>query len=86
MRKFRQKISCRPVSSSTPSSGDAYIGYDGKEFYIEVRGKRIARRGEPGTPQAKTWVSLEPGWRVFDDGDLNKLSIQYDRYEGGVVQ
>jgi hypothetical protein len=27
---------------------------------------RIARRGRPGTGQARTWISLEPGWRVLD--------------------
>jgi hypothetical protein len=27
-------------------------------------GVRIAKRGEPGTPQAGTWVSLEPGYEV----------------------
>jgi hypothetical protein len=27
---------------------------------------KIAKRGHPGTPQAKTWVSLEPGWTVRD--------------------
>jgi hypothetical protein len=31
-----------------------------------IDGIKIARRGYPGTPQAGTWVSLEPGWRVLD--------------------
>ena len=52
------------------------IGHDGKKLYIEIRGKRIT-----GTPQAKTWVSLEPGWRVFDNADRNKLTIEYRDHE-----
>jgi hypothetical protein len=30
---------------------------------------KIAMRGEPGSPQAKTWVSLEPGYTVLDTDD-----------------
>ena len=56
------------------------IGHDGKQSYIEIRGKRIA------SPQAKTWVSLGPGWRVLDNADLNKLTIQYRDHERSAVQ
>jgi hypothetical protein len=56
------------------------IGHDGKQAYIEIRGKRIANL------QAKTWVSLEPGWRVFDNADLNKLTIEYRDHERSAVQ
>jgi hypothetical protein len=36
------------------------------DIFIVRNGVKIAKRGHPGTPQAKTWVSLEPGWRVLD--------------------
>jgi hypothetical protein len=39
---------------------------DGTDFFIVFNGKQIAKRGHPGTPQAKTWVSLEPGFCVYD--------------------
>ena len=42
------------------------IEFDGTDLFIVHEGVRIAKRGLPGTPQAKTWVSLEPGWRVLD--------------------
>jgi hypothetical protein len=35
-------------------------------LYIVVDGVKIAKRGERGTTQGKTWVSLEPGWSVLD--------------------
>ena len=43
--------------------------HDGSIFVV-ADGIRIAKRGGPGTPQAKTWVSLEPGWKVFDDDGM----------------
>jgi hypothetical protein len=38
------------------------------DLFIVVDGVRVARRGYPGTPQAKTWVSIEPGYEVRDKG------------------
>jgi hypothetical protein len=35
--------------------GDLFMIFDGVE---------IAKRGRPGTPQARQWVSLEPGYTV----------------------
>jgi hypothetical protein len=29
-------------------------------------GRRIAKRGKPGTPCWKTWIPLDPEWRVTD--------------------
>jgi hypothetical protein len=45
----------------------AMIESDGSDLFVVFDGKRIARRGRPGTPQARTWVSLEPGYSVFSD-------------------
>jgi hypothetical protein len=39
---------------------------------------RIAKRGYPGTAQAGTWVSLEPGWRVLDTKGKRKIVVEYD--------
>jgi hypothetical protein len=39
---------------------------DGRDMFVMVDGVKIAKRGRPGTPQAKTWISLEPGWSVLD--------------------
>jgi hypothetical protein len=36
------------------------------EMYVVCDGVRIAKRGHPDTPQARTWVSLEPGFTVLD--------------------
>jgi hypothetical protein len=50
---------------------------DGTNIFIVVEGVRIARRGSPGTPQARTWVSLEPGWEVLD-GQGGTLIVTYN--------
>jgi hypothetical protein len=40
-------------------------------------GKVIAKRGHPGTPQAGTWISLEPGYTVLNSPDRRSLIVQY---------
>jgi hypothetical protein len=37
------------------------------EMFVVFDGVRIAKRGHPDTSQARTWVSLEPGFAVYDD-------------------
>lgn len=39
---------------------------DGNDIFVVLDGLRIAKRGHSGTLQAKTWVSIEPGWTVRD--------------------
>jgi hypothetical protein len=48
---------------------------EGGAFFIEVEGVKIAMRGLPGTPEAETWISLEPGWEVTDDPDSSSIAI-----------
>jgi hypothetical protein len=51
------------------------------DLFVVRKGKRIAKRGKPGTVHAKQWVSLEPGVEVRDL--KNSLEIVY--YEHGSV-
>jgi hypothetical protein len=58
---------------------DVKILCDGlTDMFVVVDGVRIARRGYPGTSQAGTWVLLEPGWEVVDDGRRNTIAITHD--------
>jgi hypothetical protein len=50
---------------------------DGRDIFVSVDGVNIAKRGRPNTPQAKTWVSLEPGWSVIDIGGLREIEVRY---------
>jgi hypothetical protein len=52
---------------------------DGSKFFVEVDGVRIAQRGFPNSPQAGTWVSIEPGWEVVGSEDPDTIAIRYNR-------
>jgi hypothetical protein len=52
------------------------ILFQGEDMFVVRNGKKIAKRGHPGTLQAKkTWISLEPGWQVFDADDGHAIEI-----------
>ena len=57
---------------------EASIESDGRDAFVVYNGVRIAKRGQPNTPEAGTWVSLEPGFRVFDKGYPAELVIERD--------
>lgn len=57
-----------------PTDGIEMVS-DGEDIFVVVNGVRVAKRGRPDTPQARAWISLEPGWRV--DG-TDRLRISYD--------
>jgi hypothetical protein len=50
---------------------------EGDDLFMYWRGAKIAKRGHPGTLQAKTWISLEPGLTVVDSAK-DKWTIFYD--------
>jgi hypothetical protein len=47
------------------------------DIYVIYDGVRIAKRGKPGTPQDETWISLEPGYAVFNTPDLSEIVVQH---------
>jgi hypothetical protein len=49
---------------------------DGEDLFIIVDGVKIAKRGHPNTPQARTWISLEPGWEVRGWGSRGVEGIE----------
>jgi hypothetical protein len=51
---------------------------DGKDTFLVVNGVTIAKRGHPGTAQAGTWISLEPGWTVGFNEDQSQIWARYD--------
>jgi hypothetical protein len=58
-----------------------FVEQDGEPcIYVCRNGVPIAQRGKPGTPHAKTWVPLEPGWVIRDVGDVRngKMTIEYN--------
>jgi hypothetical protein len=49
-------------------------GDDPDELYVTKAGARIARRGYPGTPEARRWIALIPGYTVRDI-TANKIEV-----------
>lgn len=56
---------------------DATIGLvkTGEDLFLIIDGITIAKRGQPGTPEAETWVSLVPGWSVTG---TDEIRVTYD--------
>ena len=61
---------------------EASIESDGIDVFVVFNGVRIAKRGDPDTPQAGIWVSLKPSYRVFDKDYPAKLVVEC---EGKIV-
>jgi hypothetical protein len=57
---------------------EASMESDGTDVFVVYNGVRIAKRGNPNTTQAGTWVSLEPGYQVFDKGYPCELVVERD--------
>jgi hypothetical protein len=53
--------------------GPTTVERDGDDLFLVFFGERVAYRGHPGTPQAKTWVPIAPGWTW--DADAKALTL-----------
>ena len=49
---------------------------DGDDLFIVLGDKQIAKRGRPGTPQANTWIPLEPGFTVYGSTDPSEIVVE----------
>ena len=53
------------------------------DIFVLADGVKIAKLGDPGTPQAGTWIPLEPGWTVRDGPD--GIEVEYQGSALGTV-
>jgi hypothetical protein len=49
------------------------------DIFVLIDGMKIAKRGQPHTPHADTWIMLEPGWLVRDVKGGNAIEVSYER-------
>jgi hypothetical protein len=56
-----------------------------QDKFIMVDGLKIARRGYPDTPEAGTWVPIEPGWEVKDVLGGEGIWVRYTNPASGEV-
>ena len=75
-----KRTAFKPIGEWVKEDKHIVIGWvkDGGDMFIVANGNKIAQRGKLGTPQARTWVSLEPGWSVFDSDNLETLIVAYN--------
>ena len=53
------------------------------DIFVLADGVKIAKLGDPGTPQAGTGIPLEPGWTVRDGPD--GIEVEYQGTARGTV-
>jgi hypothetical protein len=51
---------------------------DEQGIFIVIDGKAVAKRGDANSPQATTWVSIEPGWCVLDGLDGESIVVEFN--------
>ena len=51
---------------------------DDSDIFVVAGGVKIAKRGRPGSAQAGTWISLEPGWSVLDGPHGNYVEVTHE--------
>jgi hypothetical protein len=52
---------------------------ENNDLFVLVDGMKIAKRGLPDTPQAETWIMLEPGWTVRTVKGGRTIEVSYER-------
>jgi len=67
----------------TVRGGSITTEQDGDDLFLLLHGKRVAKRGRPGTRKAKKWIPIV-SWidSVVDDTDLSVI-IRYARDKAG---
>jgi hypothetical protein len=48
------------------------------DVFVLIDGMKIAKRGQPDTPHAHTWIMLEPGWFVRDVKGGKAIEVRYE--------
>jgi hypothetical protein len=66
-----------PRTKSLPHP-KCYLFRDGVDLVIVFGDLAIAKRGRAGTPQAKTWVPLVPGFHVQDVDDGKIIEVRFE--------
>ena len=61
----RKTIPRKP--KTIPVAPGIVMHFDGHDCFIIVDGVKIAKRGHPDTPEARTWISLDPGFKAYGD-------------------
>ena len=65
-------------SRTIPIAPGMVMHFDGHDCFIIVDGVKVAKRGRPNTPQARTWIALDPRFEAHGEYEW---SYRSDRKE-----
>jgi hypothetical protein len=60
--------------------GHLKVESDGGDLFVVVDGRRIAKRGHPDTPEARTWIPIVPDVLAVVDETDSSIIIKYAGY------
>jgi hypothetical protein len=66
-------------------AGTLWYERNGLAAFILFGSKKIAQLGPPDTPQAGTWITLEPEWKVTTPFGVGEILVQHRDNEGVVI-
>ena len=66
-----------PLVDYLTTKSKCKIEFDGRDLFVIFNGVKIAKRGQPKSPQAGQWISLEPGFAVYG-GTGAELVVDYN--------
>jgi hypothetical protein len=72
-----KRIECRTMNDEGRPACEIHRDESG-DIFVLVGGTKIAKRGLPDTPQANTWIILEPGWFVRDVKGGKAIEVSYE--------
>jgi hypothetical protein len=62
-RHFNQPTKGDDPMTKQQVEGPIVYERDGDDLFMVFLGVRVAYRGHPGTPQARTWIPIASGWK-----------------------
>jgi len=78
-RAPRRLLDLVPLPGQAEGPG-CKLEYARSDLFVVFDGRRIAKRGKPGTPQARTWIPIVRGYTVTGGHDelWDELYVAFD--------
>jgi hypothetical protein len=61
---------------STEVAPGIVMHFDGYDLFVIVNGVKVAKRGHPNTPEARTWISLDPRFEAQGEYDWSYRRVR----------
>jgi hypothetical protein len=57
----------RKLMKTIPIAPGVVMRNDGRDLFIVINGVKVAKRGRPNSPEARTWIALDPRFKAYGD-------------------